>query len=144
MRGLATERRIDSAIHRVKTSIRQEFARHPVGVAVGALLGGGMVAATMSLVSGPVGIMAGLVVGTIAGGLAGKVVAGTVDSSPPETVKEPHPGLPPVQATGAAEHNPSANHGRYSMPKAFREQWHHLDESSKDLIKGSELEETQE
>src|SRR6476659_3786561 len=143
MKPLAAERGINSAIHRSKRTIRHELVQHPVGVAIGAIFGGGAVAATTALMAGPLGIMAGLIAGVLTGGFAGNAVASMIRVSRAETVKDPHPLLTsgsPDESTGRV----SIDHGPSSMPKAFREQWHHLDESSKDLIKGSAFEETDE
>lgn len=144
MRPLLAERRIDSAIHRAEISIPRTLTQHHVGVVIGALLGAGSVAAAMALVTGPVGIMAGLVAGILGGGLAAEAVAGTIGLAPTQAMKEQHPGRPPAPRNESRGRGTSENPGQYTMPKAFREQWHHLDESNKDLIKGSELEETDE
>jgi len=108
--------------------------RHSLGVGIGAVVAASTAGATGGVLVGPIGAIVGAVVGAVAGGLGGQAIAELVDPAIVEDHLDSYTHRTHrASETNADEERSDSSSGLETKP-APREMWHHLDQSSKDLL----------
>jgi hypothetical protein len=112
------------------------------GVGLAVLIAGGTAGTALGLLGGPVAAIAGTVVGAVVGGVGGQAIADLVESV--KRGSRTHDAYTTRAHCRSTHAHDNLTAESIDAKQAPREAWSHLDETSKDLIRGLQSSEPNE